>query len=289
MHANASLAIFERTPLLLPMEARLMPSERQSLALASVRLERVRGAAPTPVRDTASCRVAFMPSLGMNGRYAPAPAGTWIVGTANTMPADLEGGGEVITLGFPVENLSRGLAAQIQGAGGRAVPLRGAALMCLELCRSCLRQSDAMSAPVADAMADSLIELAKLAIIEQFCTRRGETVRETVRTRIQAFIHRHLADPDLSIERIAERMQCTKRYLHKVFSDEGETLNQYIWSQRLELCRAQLSCSDMSAKSITEIAFGCGFSNAAHFSRSFRARFGQSPRGFRRRILDQQA
>ena len=108
-----------------------------------------------------------------------------------------------------------------------------------------------------------------------------------MRTRIRAFIHRNLADPDLTIERIAERMQCTKRYLHKVFSDEGETLNQYIWAQRLELCRKHLSRAELAGKSITEIAFACGFSNAAHFSRSFRARFGQPPRAFRRAALGQ--
>jgi AraC-like DNA-binding protein len=80
-------------------------------------------------------------------------------------------------------------------------------------------------------------------------------------------------------------MHCTKRYLHKVFSEDGETLNQYIWTRRLELCRAHLGRPDLSAKSITEIAFGCGFSNAAHFSRSFRARFGESPRAYRRSAL----
>ena len=80
-------------------------------------------------------------------------------------------------------------------------------------------------------------------------------------------------------------MKCTKRYLHKVFSEDGETLNQYIWTHRLELCRAHLARADLAAKSITEIAFGCGFSNAAHFSRSFRARFGESPRAYRRSAL----
>ena len=135
---------------------------------------------------------------------------------------------------------------------------------------------------IAQAVGEALLELAKLAIIDQLCETRAESVRETVRARIRAFILRNLVDPELTIDRIAERMQCTKRYLHKVFSDEGQTLNQYIWAQRLERCRTELARADLAAKSITEIAFSCGFSNAAHFSRSFRARVGQSPRAYRR-------
>jgi AraC-like DNA-binding protein len=110
-------------------------------------------------------------------------------------------------------------------------------------------------------------------------------MRETVRARIQSYIQRNLTDPELTIERIAERMQCTKRYLHKVFNGQRETLNQYIWSRRLELCRARLLQPELARQSITQIAFDCGFSNAAHFSRSFRARFGECPRVYRRTML----
>jgi len=108
-----------------------------------------------------------------------------------------------------------------------------------------------------------------------------------VRARIQSFIQRNLADPELSIQRIATHMQCTKRYLHKVFSDEGQTLCHYIWAQRLERCRAELMRPEMAAKSITQIAFSCGFSNGAHFSRAFRARFGKPPRDYRQAALHQ--
>jgi AraC-like DNA-binding protein len=38
-------------------------------------------------------------------------------------------------------------------------------------------------------------------------------------------------------------------------------------------------------RTITEIAFGWGFSDAAHFSRIFRARFGCAPRELRAECL----
>jgi AraC-like DNA-binding protein len=216
------------------------------------------------------------------GRAFRLDPGMWIVVPTGAVRVETMPGGATLSLRFPLHLMSRRLASQVQSRVPAALPVRSAASMCLELARSGLQQVEPMTAGVADAVGESLLELAKLAVAEQFCERRVESVRETVRARIHAFIQRNLVDPDLTIDRIAERMQCTKRYLHKVFSDEGQTLNQYIWAQRLERCRTELCRAELAGKSITEIAFSCGFSNAAHFSRSFRARFGQPPRAYRR-------
>lgn len=265
------------------------PCERQRLTLGAVVIERVQGLGAIHPEGAPGYRLLFQLAARSRvtaaGRQAELHAGHWSALKGCAGAVEVERGGEVLSLSFAPERLSRSLASQIHVRTFAAQPLRGASRMCLELARSCLKQEGQFGDSLADALGDAAIELAKLALIEQFCTRRGETVRETVRTRIQSFIQRNLADPELTIERIAERMQCTKRYLHKVFSDEAETLNQYIWSQRLELCRARLSRPELADRSITEIAFDCGFSNTAHFSRSFRARFGECPRIYRRLIL----
>lgn len=265
-----------------------VPCVRQRLALGPAVIERVQGVGAIIEEGASQCRLLFQLSarskLWAAGRPAELQAGNWsaVMGTARL---EVERGGDVLSLSFAAEQLSRSLSSQLRARNFVALPVRGASHMCLELARSCLGQAEPLSGSVGHALGDAAIELAKLAVIEQRCTRRGETVRETMRARIQAYIQRNLTDPDLTIERIAERMQCTKRYLHKVFSDEDETLNQYIWSQRLELCRARLSQPELAGSSITEVAFDCGFSNAAHFSRSFRARFGECPRVYRRLIL----
>lgn len=38
-----------------------------------------------------------------------------------------------------------------------------------------------------------------------------------------------------------------------------------------------------AGRSITEIAYAAGFSDAAHFSRAFQQRFGTTPRAYRKR------
>jgi AraC-like DNA-binding protein len=212
-------------------------------------------------------------------------AGSWTAHVSPAFELQTGRGSGVLSLAFPSTQLSRSLLMQVRAAFVVSTNTAGAAQMCLDLARTCLARAEPVSDAVSATLGDALIELAKLAIIERSGSTRGETIRETVRTRILGLVNRNLADPDLTIERIAERMRCTKRYLHKVFSEEGETLSQYIWARRLELCRAHLIRPELSDKSITEIAFACGFSNAAHFSRSFRARFGQSPRAFRQAAL----
>lgn len=292
IHAAAKMqgAVFAAAkPPLRPTGELFVPCERQRLALGPVSIERIQGFGAIVEDDPGACRVLFQLSarsrIVPGGHPAEIHAGHWSALAGSEEAVEVQRGGEVLSLSFAAEHLSRSLLSRIRPRHFAVQPVRGAAHMCLELARSCLRQEEPLGGSVADALGDSAIELAKLALIEQLCTHRGETVRETVRGRIQSYIRRNLANPELTIERIADRMQCTKRYLHKVFSDEDETLNQYIWSQRLELCRNRLSRPDLAERSITEIAFDCGFSNAAHFSRSFRARFGECPRAYRRAIL----
>ena len=81
--------------------------------------------------------------------------------------------------------------------------------------------------------------------------------------------------------RIAAAIGCSKRYLHKLFDGEADTLNAYIWQARLDRIRQDLADPAVAGNSITEIAFGRGFSSSTHFSRSFRESFGVSPRVYR--------
>jgi AraC-like DNA-binding protein len=286
---NGSATFADCKPFARPLGELLVCCERQRHTLGSVVLERIQGVGSIVEHDTALCRLLFQLSgcsrLSVGGRSAELPADRWSPITGKGVRLEVERGGEVLLLSFAVAHLSRSVASRSRSRSFEPLPIRGASRMCLELARSSLAQTEPLNASVAGAMGDAEIELAKLAIIEQVFTRGDETMRETVRARIQSYIQRNLTDPELTIERIAERMQCTKRYLHKVFNGQRETLNQYIWSRRLELCRARLLQPELARQSITQIAFDCGFSNAAHFSRSFRARFGECPRVYRRTML----
>jgi AraC-like DNA-binding protein len=100
--------------------------------------------------------------------------------------------------------------------------------------------------------------------------------------RILNYIDSHLTDPDLTPTQIAEACRMTTRYLHHLFSDENETVSRYILRRRLEACARALSCPAQRGRSVTSIAFDYGFNSPTHFGRVFRARFGLTPREYRR-------
>jgi len=143
---------------------------------------------------------------------------------------------------------------------------------------------DEMSGLDADSeqqLVDSALALVQLAVAGGSGPGRAASVGVVSKERIKAHINRHLRNPDFSIESIADVMHCSKRYLHKMFNEDSETISHFLWNARLERCRADLSNPELRGKSITLIAFSWGFNNAAHFSRCFRARFGSSPSEYR--------
>jgi len=138
-----------------------------------------------------------------------------------------------------------------------------------------------------DELLDMAAQLARLALFEARRTAPTVTRRETLRLRVKDYIRRNLRDPALSIERVAAAFRCTKRHLHKVFSEDATTLNQFIWAERLDRCRETLSNPSLMRHSITEIAFMWGFNNSAHFSKAFKERFGSPPGIFRASAREQ--
>jgi AraC-like DNA-binding protein len=127
----------------------------------------------------------------------------------------------------------------------------------------------------------AISQLIRLAMLEVAGVKTDLSVREKWRERIQGYIDEHLRDPDLSLDKIAAAMNCSKRYVHKIFQSERTTTSEYIWQRRLSRCREELCDSAFASKSITEIAYSWGFSNSAHFSRAFKDAFHMCPRTYR--------
>lgn len=99
--------------------------------------------------------------------------------------------------------------------------------------------------------------------------------------RIQAFIDRHLAEPNLTPEAIARAHQISVRYLHKLFEAEDTTVGRWIQRRRLQECRRELARRQAEGRTIAAVARRWGFTSAAHFSRAFRAVYGMSPTEWR--------
>ncbi len=101
------------------------------------------------------------------------------------------------------------------------------------------------------------------------------------RCKILKYIDENLNAPELDASDVAAACGISLRYVHTLMHGTGRTFSQYLLEHRLERCRSILASQQGNLRPITEIAFAWGFNDASHFSRSFRNRYGMSPREFR--------
>lgn len=111
--------------------------------------------------------------------------------------------------------------------------------------------------------------------------RKGSKIAAYHITRVKDFVDQHLHEPDLSVEAIALAMKISSDHLCRLFRNDAMPLSRWIAQRRLEACRRDLVDPRMASRSVSDIAFSSGFSDAANFSRAFREQFGVSPRELR--------
>jgi AraC family transcriptional regulator, positive regulator of tynA and feaB len=127
-------------------------------------------------------------------------------------------------------------------------------------------------------VAETIHQLLSHALLELLGDEPSTSASEALHLRARAYIAQKLRDPALNVAQIAEALHCSKRYLHFVFANKGNTIDELIWKLRLEGCRNDLKNPALNGRSLTEIAFSWGFNSYPHFSRKFRNEFGASPR-----------
>jgi AraC family transcriptional activator of tynA and feaB len=97
--------------------------------------------------------------------------------------------------------------------------------------------------------------------------------------RICGMIRSGFSDPDFGPVEVAAAAGISLRYLQKLFTERGSTCSEVIYSLRLDhaahLLRRRASLD--SRQPLSEIAYGCGFRDYAHFARKFRRRIGCAP------------
>lgn len=98
---------------------------------------------------------------------------------------------------------------------------------------------------------------------------------------IKDWIDQHLADEDLSPGRIAATHFVSPRHVQNLFSNDGTTLSAWIRGRRLERCRRELAIPERAAEPVAAIGRRWGFTDAAHFSRTFKSRYGVPPARYR--------
>lgn len=146
-------------------------------------------------------------------------------------------------------------------------------------------QSHVSADPGSDAvLSRHLVELLALTLdrTSEVQTGAGSPVREAHRRRAESVILKDLSNPDLSPDTIADAVGISKRYLHELFAEVNSTVSQFVREERLKAARDLLQMPNPGQMS--DIAYRFGFSDQAQFSRLFKAKFGQTPSGYRAQI-----
>jgi AraC family transcriptional regulator, positive regulator of tynA and feaB len=143
-----------------------------------------------------------------------------------------------------------------------------------------MRMGD-LPAEAVETLAGDLVNLTALSLGATEETRIGQrqSIRRGLCAAVVKFIETNLADPLLSASTVAAHFGISIRYLHRVFEERDKSFGQFVLESRLLRCATDLAASaDMR---VSDVAFRWGFRDVSHFNRSFRQRFGFSPREYR--------
>lgn len=87
-------------------------------------------------------------------------------------------------------------------------------------------------------------------------------------------------DSNITLESTAKQLSVAPQYLSKIFKQVlGINFSHYLSDIRLNYAKTQIK---NSPKNITEICFDSGYTNFSHFSRSFKKKYGLSPREYKK-------
>jgi AraC family transcriptional regulator, positive regulator of tynA and feaB len=99
--------------------------------------------------------------------------------------------------------------------------------------------------------------------------------------RAKAHIEANLGDPSLDPRQLAGAVGVSLRRLQELFHERGQHIDDWIWRRRIEVSARRLVDPATRHLPVSTLAYGCGFTSPAHFSRRFKDRYGMTPRDYR--------
>jgi AraC-like DNA-binding protein len=166
----------------------------------------------------------------------------------------------LLNMRYPRERLLSPLATSLSYASNRLVSASSAELMGL-----------------FDAIVD-LIPLGVGALADKHDSILQSADAASLRA-VVSFIEDRLTNSTLSAAYTAKELRISERYVHKMFASAGTTFSAYVTARRLDHVRVDLLAARRAP--ISTIAYNWGFTDLSTFNRSFKRRFGCTPRTLR--------
>jgi AraC-like DNA-binding protein len=162
---------------------------------------------------------------------------------------------------------------------------RGLGRIAAEFCAMLASEGSSLEETVRTRLGDELMDVLALALDmgDKDDFSEDATAQKARLRSVKAWIEEHLADPDLSLEKIARSNGVSLRHLHYLFRLTDLSASEWILDRRLLRCHDALIRPELRSLSVTEVAYRFGFRSSSHFSTVFRRKFGHRPSELRRR------
>ena len=192
--------------------------------------------------------------------------------------------GGSISIRIPHSVLSS-LVVDVDDAIMRLIPRGTAGLDLLTSYARPLLDQDALATPevrrlvvthVHDLVALTLGATRDAAEVAQSRGERAARLRSA-----KAYIVENSSSRNLSIGIVAAHLGVTPRYIQKLFESDGDTFSAFLLAQRLASAHRMLTKSKFAQYAVSAIAYDAGFGDLSYFNRSFRQRYGATPRDVR--------
>jgi AraC-like DNA-binding protein len=257
------------------------------LALASVascgfRLRRTRAQAD-PDSLVLTVSLSGGRSVSQRGRETMIGEGEAFLVTVDTADGVIQSGSRFFSLRMPV-NAIKPLVSDLESHLVWPVPRENDALRLLTtyLGAICSAYAPATTA-LQRAMVNHIHDLAALAVGATRDAREVARMRGVPAARLQAIkadIANNL-EGDLSAGALAARHKVSPRYIQMLFERDGTTLSEFVLEQRLVRAYRLLGDPRLAHRTIGAVAFAAGFGDLSYFNRTFRRRFGDTPKTVR--------
>ncbi|SEP06585.1 AraC-binding-like domain-containing protein [Rhodospirillales bacterium URHD0017] len=171
------------------------------------------------------------------------------------------------------------LGDDLSALAGRRVPARGLAAVLRAHMTTTLDEAPHMTAQDRVVATNAAAEMA-LAILQagRFGAADPDQFGEGLYQAACAVIDRACADQDLSPDRIALSVGCSRATLYRLFARHDRSVAAAVWQARLERALRMLCSAESIAMTISDVALLSGFTDVPTFTRMFKRRYGKTPR-----------
>lgn len=206
-------------------------------------------------------------------------AGTVLIGDVGQTSRHISTGGNTVRLVLPrAQALEMGF--DMRAIHGLVLDSQAAGLFAQHLTQL-PRLVPELRAEDGPRVARTVLDLLALAvsISGRIIPPEPATRRSIAAIRARDEIERRLGSPSLNVDHLCRTLGISRTSLQRLFEEEGG-VGTYIRGRRLEAVRSALA-DPRNGETIATLADRFGFSDAAHLSRLFRARYGSAPSDYR--------